>query len=186
MGILLALHVLVTIMLILIVLIQKNEGGSSLFANSGGGGMFNARGASNMLTKATWTLASIFIVNCVVMATLASRTGQVTLITKRAEETKKAAAESQDAANGNEEDDGADEPWQGPMSQSQTSSVTEPKREDSAAKLQAQSEQSRAGNESLASRQPPEVPQTQQREEADTHQATGGPEQKTPPARQGQ
>jgi preprotein translocase subunit SecG len=70
--ILLAIHVLVTVFLILIVLVQKNEGGSSLFANSGGGGMFNARGASNILTKATWILASIFLVNCIVMAALNS------------------------------------------------------------------------------------------------------------------
>lgn len=72
MGILLAIHVLVTIFLILIVLIQKTEGGSSLFANSGGGSMFNARGTSNILTKATWILSSIFLVNCVIMATIAS------------------------------------------------------------------------------------------------------------------
>ncbi|MDR2458941.1 MAG: preprotein translocase subunit SecG [Holosporales bacterium] len=83
MGILLAIHVLVTIMLILIVLIQKNEGGSSLFANSGGGGMFNARGTSSILTKTTWTLATIFIVNCVIMATISSRSNRVTLIAKR-------------------------------------------------------------------------------------------------------
>ena len=72
MGILLAIHVLVTIFLILIVLIQKNEGGSSLFANSGGNSMFNARGTSNILTKTTWVLASIFLINCVIMATIDS------------------------------------------------------------------------------------------------------------------
>jgi preprotein translocase subunit SecG len=73
MGILLAIHVLVTIFLILIVLIQKNEGGSSLFATSASGGLFNARGTSNVLVKATWVLASIFLINCVVMATIASK-----------------------------------------------------------------------------------------------------------------
>ncbi len=72
MGILLAIHVIVTILLILVVLIQKNEGGSSLFANSGGNSMFNARGTSNILTKATWVLASIFLINCVIMATIDS------------------------------------------------------------------------------------------------------------------
>lgn len=72
MGILLAIHVLVTVFLILAILIQKNEGGSSLFANSGGSGMFNARGTSNILTKATWILASIFLCNCILMATLNS------------------------------------------------------------------------------------------------------------------
>lgn len=72
MGILIAIHVLVTIFLILIVLIQKNEGGSSLFANSGGNGMFTARGTSNVLTKATWILASIFLLNCIAMAAIDS------------------------------------------------------------------------------------------------------------------
>jgi preprotein translocase subunit SecG len=71
-GLLLALHAIVTILLILIVLIQKNEGGSSLFANSGGGGIFNARGTSNMLTKITWVLAAFFLGNCVCMAMIAS------------------------------------------------------------------------------------------------------------------
>ncbi len=73
MGILLFIHILVTIFLILIVLIQKNEGGSSLFASGGSSSsMFNARGTSNMLTKATWALATIFLTNCVLMAYLAS------------------------------------------------------------------------------------------------------------------
>jgi preprotein translocase subunit SecG len=72
MSILLAIHVLVTIFLILIILIQKNEGGSSLFATNASGGLFNARGTSNVLVKATWVLSSIFLINCVVMATIAS------------------------------------------------------------------------------------------------------------------
>ncbi|MDR1233807.1 MAG: preprotein translocase subunit SecG [Holosporales bacterium] len=72
MGILIAIHVFVTLLLIFIVLIQKNEGGSSLFANSGGGNMFSARGASNLLTKATWILSTIFLLNCILMATIAS------------------------------------------------------------------------------------------------------------------
>jgi preprotein translocase subunit SecG len=44
--------------------------------------MFNARGTSSILTKATWTLATIFIVNCVIMATISSRSNKVTLIAK--------------------------------------------------------------------------------------------------------
>jgi preprotein translocase subunit SecG len=102
-GILLAIHVLVTIMLILIVLIQKNEGGSSLFANSGGSGMFNARGTSSILTKATWTLATIFIVNCVIMATMASRGNRVTLITKH-EAPQPTAGQPSDAEENGDDD----------------------------------------------------------------------------------
>jgi hypothetical protein len=36
--------------------------------------MFNARGASNILTKATWVLAAVFLINCVIMATINSIT----------------------------------------------------------------------------------------------------------------
>jgi preprotein translocase subunit SecG len=78
MDILLAIHVLVTVLLILVVLIQKNEGGSSLFASGGGGNMFNARGTSSILTKATWTLATLFLANCVIMATIASHSIRTT------------------------------------------------------------------------------------------------------------
>ena len=96
MGILLAIHVIITVFLILIVLVQKNEGGSSLFASSGGtGGMFNARGTSNILTKVTWVLASLFLANCVLMASLASSKikNEQTLIEK-----KQAPADESDSA----------------------------------------------------------------------------------------
>ena len=67
-GFLLALHVVVTVLLLLIILIQKSEGGSSLFSSGSGTSMFNARGTSSMLTKATWGLATIFLLNCILMA----------------------------------------------------------------------------------------------------------------------
>ena len=67
-GFLLALHVVVTILLLFIILIQKSEGGSSLFSSGSGTSMFNARGTSSMLTKATWGLAAIFLLNCILMA----------------------------------------------------------------------------------------------------------------------
>ena len=67
-SILLALHVVVTVLLLLIILIQKSEGGSSLFSSGSGTSMFNARGTSNMLTKTTWALATIFLLNCILMA----------------------------------------------------------------------------------------------------------------------
>ncbi|MBR1944377.1 MAG: preprotein translocase subunit SecG [Alphaproteobacteria bacterium] len=67
-GFLLAVHIVVTILLLLIILIQKSEGGSSLFSSGSGTSMFNARGTSNMLTKATWGLATIFLANCILMA----------------------------------------------------------------------------------------------------------------------
>jgi preprotein translocase subunit SecG len=99
MSILLAVHILVTAFLIMIILIQKNDGGSSLFASGGSGSMLSARGASNLLTKATWTLSSIFLVNCVIMAAVASRDIKEaqTIIEKKANENRATANTSEDS-----------------------------------------------------------------------------------------
>ena len=72
-GILLAVHVLITMLLIFVILIQKSEGGSSLFASGAGNGMFTARGTSDILTKSSWVLATIFLGNCIVMAHISSK-----------------------------------------------------------------------------------------------------------------
>lgn len=110
MGILLAIHVLVTVFLILIVLIQKTEGGSSLFASGGSGSLFNARGTSNMLTKTTWILASIFLANCIAMATIDSSKikASQTIIDKSersAEEQVQSPAPVESDENGDSEDE---------------------------------------------------------------------------------
>jgi preprotein translocase subunit SecG len=39
---------------------------------SGQNGLFTARGGSNVLTKATWVIASLFIGNCLLMTFLSS------------------------------------------------------------------------------------------------------------------
>lgn len=56
---LLTLHILVTISLIGIILIQKSEGGA-LGIGSSHTGMFSARQSANMLTRATAILAVLF------------------------------------------------------------------------------------------------------------------------------
>ncbi len=72
-GILIAIHVLITVLLIFVVLVQKSEGGSSLFASGAGNGMFTARGTSDILTKSTWILATVFLCNCILMAHISSK-----------------------------------------------------------------------------------------------------------------
>ena len=104
MRILLAIHVLVTVFLILIVLIQKTEGGSSLFASGGGGSMFNARGTSNMLTKATWVLASMFLLNCIAMAAIdSSRQQNAETIIDKSERSAEEPQQKQDTPAEDEE-----------------------------------------------------------------------------------
>lgn len=83
MNILLIIHILITLALIGVILIQRSEGGG--LAGMGGsnptGGLFSARGAANLLTRATGILATLFFVNCLLMGALSknqiSRTSSI-------------------------------------------------------------------------------------------------------------
>ncbi|MCX7338176.1 MAG: preprotein translocase subunit SecG [Alphaproteobacteria bacterium] len=69
---LLTLHIFITLALIGVILLQKSDGGSALVGGSGPGTMFTARGASNLLTRATGVLATLFIGNCILMTVITS------------------------------------------------------------------------------------------------------------------
>lgn len=58
----LVLHLIAVISLIVIVLIQKSEGGALGMGGGGGGmgGLFSSRGAANVLTRTTSILALVF------------------------------------------------------------------------------------------------------------------------------
>ncbi|MEG9884970.1 MAG: preprotein translocase subunit SecG [Hyphomicrobiales bacterium] len=58
-SVLLIVHIVVTVTLIAVVLLQRSEGGA--LGIGGGGGMFSARGAGNVLTKSTVVLAMVFL-----------------------------------------------------------------------------------------------------------------------------
>ncbi len=71
-SILLALHFVVTIIMIGLILIQKHEGGGLAGGLSSAANNFvSSRGQANILTRATAVLMTIFVVNCLVMAKLA-------------------------------------------------------------------------------------------------------------------
>ena len=76
MNLLITIHILITIALIAIILLQRSEGGGGLLGGSGGGGagggMFTARGAANLLTRITAVLAVLFIGNCILMTIITS------------------------------------------------------------------------------------------------------------------
>ena len=74
MNILLTIHILITISLIAVILLQRSEGGGGLLGGSGssGNGMFTARGAANLLTRITAVLAALFIGNCILMTIITS------------------------------------------------------------------------------------------------------------------
>ena len=68
-GILLTIHVIVCIALIAVVLLQRSEGGA-LGMGGGPSGFMTARGAGNLLTRATSILAIAFFV-CAISLTIA-------------------------------------------------------------------------------------------------------------------
>ena len=71
-SILLALHFLITILMIGLILVQKHDGGGLAGGlSSAANGFMTSRGQANVLTKATAILMTIFVINCLVMAKIA-------------------------------------------------------------------------------------------------------------------
>ncbi|HEV3279960.1 MAG TPA: preprotein translocase subunit SecG [Terriglobia bacterium] len=75
-GLIMALHILVTLLLVLIVLIQ---GGENVDITAAFGGVsqaaFGPRGTVSTLAKATWVLGGIFIVTSVTLSVWAGKVG---------------------------------------------------------------------------------------------------------------
>jgi len=69
--VILTVHLILALLLIGVVLLQRNEGGALL---SGGGNM-QARGQATGLTKLTWVFAVAFICTSLTLAVMAARDG---------------------------------------------------------------------------------------------------------------
>ena len=69
-NILLTIMVLVSIALVGVILLQQSEGGALGMGGGGSGGFMTARGAGNLLTRATAILATLFF-GCAVALTIA-------------------------------------------------------------------------------------------------------------------
>jgi len=67
--VILAIHLILALLLIGVVLLQRNEGGALL---SGGGNM-QARGQATALTKLTWVFATAFIATSLTLAIVSAR-----------------------------------------------------------------------------------------------------------------
>ena len=68
-NVVLTVHLILALLLIGVVLLQRNEGGSLL----SGGGAMTARGAANALTKLTWGFAAAFIATSITLTVLAAQ-----------------------------------------------------------------------------------------------------------------
>ena len=72
MNVLLVVHILVAVALIVVVLLQRSEGGGLGIGSSGGmGGFMTARGTANLLTRTTAILAGVFMALSILLAILA-------------------------------------------------------------------------------------------------------------------
>jgi preprotein translocase subunit SecG len=95
---LLVIHTIIALALVGVILIQRSEGGGLGIGGGGGGpaGLMTARGAANLLTRATTILATLFIITSILLAVLAgvSRKSQAidTTLAKPAQETQAPAA----------------------------------------------------------------------------------------------
>lgn len=72
---LLVLHVCVAVALIALILLQQGRGATTGAAFGGGASstVFGARGSASFLSRATSILATVFFINCLVLAVLAGR-----------------------------------------------------------------------------------------------------------------
>ena len=82
---LLVLHLLLTLVMISVILIQRGEDANA-GSSSGYGAMPGARSGKSLLTRVTSILAAIFFANCIGMAILVrkeSKLGMVSMVTKK-------------------------------------------------------------------------------------------------------
>ncbi len=70
--VILVIHLVLTVFLIAVILLQKSEGGALGIGGNSMGGLMNARGAGNLLTKTTSLLALGFMITSLSLALLYS------------------------------------------------------------------------------------------------------------------
>lgn len=72
-SVLLVVHIIVCVALVGVILLQQNSSdGLSGIGGGGSSGLMSSRGSANFLTRLTAILATIFIVNSLVLAVIAS------------------------------------------------------------------------------------------------------------------
>lgn len=79
-NVVLTVHLILALLLIGVVLLQRNEGGALL----SGGGMMSARGAANALTRLTWVFAGGFVATSITLTILAAENAKGTSVLDQA------------------------------------------------------------------------------------------------------
>lgn len=81
-GLLLTLHIIVSVCLAAVVLVQRSEGGA-LGMGGGPTGLMTARGAGDLLTRLTWGLGTAFFVLSLALTLLTGREREDTSVVDR-------------------------------------------------------------------------------------------------------
>lgn len=100
-SIVLVFHLFLAISLVVVILIQRSDGGALGGLGGGaGGGIVSARSAGNILTKTTSILATLFIITSLTLAILASKSNEYkTILDEKEAATAAAVKEGKEAAN---------------------------------------------------------------------------------------
>jgi len=61
-NLILLAHIIVSVLLVLVILLQRSDGGLGALGGSGADSMMSSRGSANGMTKATTILATLFII----------------------------------------------------------------------------------------------------------------------------
>ncbi|MEM8800647.1 MAG: preprotein translocase subunit SecG [Pseudomonadota bacterium] len=69
------IHLLIIIAMVAVILLQRSEGGA-LGIGGGPGGIMSARGAANVLSRATGILAALFLGTSILLAVLVAASGR--------------------------------------------------------------------------------------------------------------
>ncbi|MCP4395235.1 MAG: preprotein translocase subunit SecG [Alphaproteobacteria bacterium] len=91
-SIVLVIHLFLAISLVVVILIQRSDGGAlGGLGGSSGGGIVSARSAGNILTRTTSILATLFIITSLTLAILASKANDYETILDETEASQAAA-----------------------------------------------------------------------------------------------
>ncbi len=71
-NVVLTIHLILSLLLVGVVLLQRSEGGGLGMGGGGGGGVMTGRGAASALTRLTWILTAAFICTSITLTILAA------------------------------------------------------------------------------------------------------------------
>lgn len=76
--VLLIIQLIISLILTGLILVQRSEGGALGIGGGGGGGLMSGRSATNSISRMTWILGTLFIINCLALSVVFNMENQNT------------------------------------------------------------------------------------------------------------